>query len=200
MAKEQIKEMKLILITSLSLLLSGCDTATDKSNVSQTFKKSSLSVENLNASIGWIHGACLAIKNGKIKSGTNVQVIVLSKPQKIIDSKVKGVAESEKECPALLSDRGEINKQDGRYFYNLDVSKEAQDMVAVGVVSTTVKARNINNIVEIDINNDGAGEYAGTCLTNEGVQFYISSSAAFNEKALWSDYYYLGYDTKPTCP
>lgn len=77
--------------------------------------------------------------------------------------------------------------------------KATQDFMAIGAVST-VKARNINNNVELDINDDGVGEHAGTCLNSEGVQFYLSSSAAFNEKAVWSDYYYLGYDTKPTCP
>jgi hypothetical protein len=72
--------------------------------------------------------------------------------------------------------------------------------MAVGLVSAVVNARIVNHIVEFDLNNDGIAEHAGMCLTSEGVQFYISSSSVFDDKALWSDYYYLGYDNKPTCP
>lgn len=81
--------MKYILLLS-PLVFAGCDSSAETRIVPQTAKKNNpLIAEN----IGWIHGACLAIKNGKIKPGTNVQMIVLSKPQSIVNATVKGLVE-----------------------------------------------------------------------------------------------------------
>jgi hypothetical protein len=200
--KEQIMNMKyIIVLSSLLFLFSGCENASDKTIVPKaTENKKSLDIASLKENIGWIHGNCLAIKNSKIKPGENIQVILLGDPQKILDAKVTGATESSTECHALLNDRVGINKQDGRSFYNLDLNKESLNMMAVGLVSAAVKARNSGNIVDLDLNNDGIAERAGSCMTSEGVQFFISSSKTFDDKALWSDYYYLGYDNTPTCP
>jgi hypothetical protein len=73
-------------------------------------------------------------------------------------------------------------------------------MMAVGLVSAAVNARHPGRLVELDLNSDGIAERAGSCITSEGVQFFISSNKTFDDKALWSDYYYLGYDNTPTCP
>lgn len=200
--KEQIMNIKyIIVLSSLIFLFSGCENASDKNNVPKTTEnKKSLDNVSLKENIGWIHGNCLAIKNSKIKPGKNIQVIMLGDPQKLLAAKVTGATESSAECPALLNDRVGINKQDGRFYYNLDLNKESQNMMAIGLVSATVKSGNSGHLVELDLNNDGIAERAGSCLTSEGVQFFISSNKTFDDKALWSDYYYLGYDTTPTCP
>ena len=200
--EEQIINMKyIIVLSSLLFLTSGCENASDKNIAPKaTENKKSHDSVNLKESIGWIHGNCLAIKNNKIKPGDNIQVLMLGDPQKLIEAKVTGATESSTECPALLNDRVGINKQDGRFFYNLDLNNESQNMMAVGLVSATVKSGNSGHLVELDLNNDGIAEHAGSCLTSEGVQFFISSNKTFDDKALWSDYYYLGYDTTPTCP
>lgn len=182
-------------------MLAGCDKAPEMSHVSKmaTLDRS-VESQHLKEHIGWIHGACLAIQNGKIKFGTPVQMVLLSKPQTIANTRVMGVAGSNSECPPLLNDRGEINKQDGRFFYRLDMNRESLNTMAIGLVSASVQAKKLNSRVEFDVNHDGVAEVAGACLTSEGIQFYISSSGTFGESAEWSDYYYLGYDNKPTCP
>lgn len=187
-----------VLLASSLLVLWGCDKAPAKGSTSQANIEVGAPSPLLKENIGWIHGACLAIRNGNIKPGTSVKVIRLSTPQQIVSAKVIGVADATVACPALLSDRAEINTQDGRFFYALDISKESPDAMAVGMISGKAKAS--TPAVELDVNNDGVVEHAGTCVTGEGIQFYISSSKTFDETALWSDYYYLGYDNKPTCP
>ena len=191
----------IIVLWPLLFLFPGYENASGKNIIPKTTEnKKSLDSASLKESIGWIHGNCLAIKNNKIKSGESIQVITLSNPQKILNAKVIGVTESSSLCPALLSDRSAINKQDGRFFYQLDLSEESKNMMGIGFVSAAIKAKNAGHNVELDLNNDGTTEHAGSCLTSEGVQFFISPDKVFNENALWSDYYYLGYDTTPTCP
>lgn len=191
------KNLALVLASSL-LVLPGCDKAPSESNASQNNAEVSSPSQTLNENIGWIHGTCIAIRNGNIKPGTPVKTIRLSTPQQIVSTKIIGVADSDETCPALLSDRAEINKQDGRFFYRLDTGKDSLDTMAVGLISAKVTGSNPS--LEFDLNDDGVVEHAGTCVSGEGIQFYISSSKTFDDTALWSDYYYLGYDNKPTCP
>lgn len=193
--------MKPVMVLASLILLSGCDKPSGKDAALQVSTNSVAASQGLKENIGWIHGTCLAIRNGKIKPGTSVQVVQLSKPQKVVDARVAGsITDSNSECFALLSDRAEINRQDGRFFYRLDINKDSLNTMAIGLVAVSAKIGNPNSVAEFDLNNDGTVEHADTCLTSEGVQFYVSSNKTFDEKALWSDYYYLGYDTKPTCP
>lgn len=195
--------MKRILgiVPLLFFVLAGCNDASEQShNQAVVAKNSSLESHRLKENIGWIHGKCLVIRNGDIKPGTPVQIVLLNKPQQLMDGRAVGVAKSGPDCPPLLNDRAEINKQDGRFFYRLDMGKELLDAMALGFVFETVQVRRLKSGVEFDLNHDGVMEHAGTCLTSEGMQFYISSNATFDDKAEWSDYYYLGYDSKPTCP
>jgi hypothetical protein len=189
-------------LAALVMLASGCDeTQIKKHAPTPGAQHIAAELLHLEERVGWMHGDCLAIRNGKIQPGTAIQVVLLSKAQEIIDAKATGsVGEPNNECFALLSDRAEINRQDGRFFYKLDIDKQPPNTMAIGLVAASVQARKRDSLVEFDLNNDGVTEHAGTCLTTEGVQFYVSSNAEFDDKALWSDYYYLGYDNKPTCP
>jgi hypothetical protein len=57
--------------------------------------------------------------------------------------------------------------------------------------------------LEVDLQGDGRPEIAGGCVTGEGVSIYLSESSdpiAEDPKPLWDLYWYLGYDTEPTCP
>jgi hypothetical protein len=54
--------------------------------------------------------------------------------------------------------------------------------------------------VHADLNGDGHEDYFTECSTSEGVQFNIWTDAPYKNKALWSAYYYLGYDVEPNCP
>lgn len=149
-------------------------------------------LKELNANIGWVHGACLAIRNRDLKPETAVQIILLENPQSIVRAKVMGVARSPNECVALRSDRAEGNQQDGRAFYNLAAEKPLQDIIAIAVVSGKVRLSPAT--AEMDLDENGVAESARSCIAHEGVQFFVSKNLKFDPTSLWSDYYYLGYD------
>lgn len=182
------------ILASSALLLSSCDTTAPN----QPSVKRSLAPQELNASIGWVHGACLAIRNQDLKPETAVQIVLLENPQSIIRAKVAAVARSQNECVALRSDRAEGNQQDGRAFYSLAAEKSLQDIVAIAVVSGKVRLSPAT--AEMDLDENGIAERARSCSTHEGVQFFISTTPKFDHTSLWSDYYYLGYDQTATCP
>lgn len=153
---------------------------------------------DFNRYIGWIHGGCLGIKNEKLHPGTGVHVISLENPQSVRESTIVGGATSGNECPALLPDRMKVNQRKGRSFYRLDLPT-GTDFMAIGVVALEAKMTSAAGTILIDLTQDGKTAIAGVCQTSEGVQFYLAPRDSSGQGRLWSDYYYLGYDTKPTC-
>jgi hypothetical protein len=153
---------------------------------------------DFNHHVGWIHGECLGIKNAEVHPGTVVHVISLEKPQSVSKATIIGGATSGNECPALLPDRMKVNQRKGRSFYRLDLPA-GTDFMAIGVVDLEVKMISADGTIRIDLTRDGTAAIAASCQTGEGVRFYLAPRDPSGQGRLWSDYYYLGYDTKPTC-
>lgn len=153
---------------------------------------------DFNHYVGWIHGECLGIKNADIHPGTVVHVISLEKPQSVRKAAIIGGATSGNECPALLPDRMKVNQRKGRFFYRLDLPT-GTDFMAIGVIDLKVKMISADGTIRIDLTRDGTAAIAASCQTGEGVRFYLAPGDPSGQGRLWSDYYYLGYDTKPTC-
>lgn len=152
--------------------------------------------------IGWIHGQCLAIKRAGIDPGISLQIISLSLPQDISRATIIGTAGPESQCLALLSERAKINQKKGRSFYTIDLGKadnSAGNFMAVGLLDYAGELVREADAVRIDINGDGKQETARVCQTNEGVKFSLVPVDPRDPTPIWQDYYYLGYDTKPTC-
>lgn len=148
--------------------------------------------------VGWIHGACLAIKRADVHPGTIVRVISLEKTQAVLNTSVTGGATPDSGCAALLPDRLKVNQSKHRSFYTLDLPKGAS-LLAVAIVGVEAKLTPVDGTIHIDLNQDGKAAIAGFCQTTEGIRFYLVPSDPSGKGRLWSDYYYLGYDTKPTC-
>ena len=72
--------------------------------------------------------------------------------------------------------------------------------MAVGLIGSDIVTSIKNNSVVIDYDADGTNEFFNSCETSEGMKFFVWSGTVNQGKARWSDYYYLGYDVKPTCP
>lgn len=153
---------------------------------------------DFNRHVGWIHGACLGVKIADLHPGTVVHVISLENPQSALKTSIIDGATPDSGCPALLPDRLKVNQSKHRSFYTLDLPKGA-NFLAVGVVGVEAKLTLINGTIQIDLNQDGKAAIAGSCQTSEGIRFYLVPSDPSEKVRLWSDYYYLGYDTKPTC-
>ena len=151
-----------------------------------------------NRHIGWVHGRCLAIKRTDLRTGTVVQVVALESPQRTFKTSVASVATHDSGCLALHPDRGKINQKKGRSFYILDLP-EGANFMAVGVLAYEGELLSVADGVRMDLDRDGKQEAAGFCQTSEGIKFFLLSVDQSDAQPVWSDYYYLGYDTEPTC-
>ena len=151
-----------------------------------------------NHHIGWIHGRCFAIKRADVRPGMPVQVISLASPQTTSKTTIIDTAGRGSGCLALLPERARFNQKKGRSFYTLDF-QEGTSFMAVGLVEYTGELVRGDEAVRMDINHDGKQETARFCQTSEGITFSLAPVGSSDRKPLWQDYYYLGYDTKPTC-
>jgi hypothetical protein len=144
--------------------------------------------------IGWLHGPCIALDHGGVAPGTEVTVVALGGPQRVLSAHIGGHASSDA-CPALQEDRREANLAGGLSFYRIEPLDEA--MLAIGVVGALpVDASG----AAPDLDGDGRSDTFGHCATAEGVRFFVRAGPESRGKPLWSGYYYLGYDLQPDCP
>jgi len=155
---------------------------------------------DLTAQIGWLHGNCLAIKTLGLKRGTKLIIIALGKPQVSLQAEIIERTDSGEECYALRQERKDINMSEGNIFYSVAPASKAPLELAIGIVGLKAGFTATDGTIHTDVNGDGRQDYFTECSTSEGVQFNVWSDAPYKGKALWSAYYYLGYDTEPNCP
>ncbi len=100
-------DFKCMLAVSICLIFCGIGC----SSASQT--KLQVAKNKLDASVGWLHGNCLAVKNSEIASGSDL-VIVVPNTQETVHSKIvrKIVRKTNKanECYPLIEDRRTPNQ------------------------------------------------------------------------------------------
>lgn len=138
-----------------------------------------LTNENLTSRIGWMHGNCLAIKNPNIPSQHSFELVHLGEEQITEKAVIIQKAFEGEKCYPLLDDRVEVNTGAGYTFYLVGSKKPVN--LAVGVFEP-------EDIRSLDFS---------FCNTTEGIQFLISNK---DSAVIWEGYYYLGYESEPTCP
>jgi hypothetical protein len=184
----------LIFLVVLWAMMTACDSrgrpAPGKAETTSDF----------NSHIGWVHGDCLAIKAPGLKSGTKLRVVSLGEPQVPLDAAIIRRTESGAECYALLQERKTVNSSEGYAFYTVAPSSSSPLELAIGIVGLKGELKSTDGKVHADLNGDGREEYFTQCSTSEGVQFDVWADAPYKNKALWSAYYYLGYDSEANCP
>lgn len=158
------------------------------------------SVSEIAAQIGWLHGNCLAIKTPGLEKGTKLTIVSLGKPQVLLEAEIIQRTKSGEECYALLEERKDVNMSEGNIFYSVAPASKAPLELAVGIVGWKEGFTTTDGTIHADVNGDGYQDYFTQCSTSEGVQFNVWSGSPYKGKALWSAYYYLGYDTEPNCP
>ncbi|WP_188151891.1 hypothetical protein [Teredinibacter waterburyi] len=132
---------------------------------------------DIDLNIGWLHGNCLAIKNDNLASNTKITVFDFEMENQLVPASVISVAQSGEDCYALLDDRINVNTLAGYSFYTVKSSRSIG--VAIGFV---------------DIGNPAALTFE-YCTTTEGIYFSVEK----NRFKIWDGYYYLGYESDPTC-
>lgn len=147
--------------------------------------------------VGWLHGNCFAVKDAHIPSGTLLTVVELDNKQQITHAKIMKEASNGDECNALREERSPINFKEGIHFYTVSSKKPIE--LGIGVINSD-KANTRSEKKLLDLNRDGQKDTFYSCSTAEGIQFSIWSKIAYKSSLIWSDYYYLGYDTEANCP
>jgi hypothetical protein len=150
--------------------------------------------------IGWLHGACLAIANPNLVSGTPVVVVITGAPQKVAQARIAERTDSPQKCQALLEGRAAVNAKPGMIFYALESGDIDRTNMGVGVVAPPTNAEVVGGLVRMDLDRSGHGEVFSSCATTEGIKFAVWSAKAYQGEPRWSGYYYLDYETQPNCP
>lgn len=135
--------------------------------------------DSLDSEVGWLHGNCLAIKNANVSPGSQLTLMYLDGENISEKAKIIKKATDSEECYPLLDDRASVNKSSGYFFYTVKSKKPVN--LAIGIL----KPEEVS-VYELKFS---------YCNTTEGINFSISKS---NSK-IWEGYYYLGYESEPTC-
>jgi hypothetical protein len=145
--------------------------------------------------LGWFDSRCLAIDNRTLAADSPVAIVTLGDPPSVVDARIAGAATSGAMCPALLDDRRAANAGKGLSFYEVRLPPGVSAELGIGVIGDAARIGS-----GVDVSGDGVADRFTECATSEGVSFAVWSGMPYQGTALWSGYYYLGYDTEVTCP
>lgn len=163
--------MKIFYLTGLFIffIISTCISAAEN--------KPQQPINDLEHTVGWMHGNCLAIADETVPAGTALDIVKLD-GQLHIQGRVMGKADNSDTCPALLDDRKAVNMADGFSFYQVATSQPINLAIAY-LSGITIDKRAVFS----------------SCMTSEGINFNVTT----DHSQLWQGYYYLGYDVEPSC-
>lgn len=156
--------MKNIILLSLLLLSTSCSSNSSSPLI-------------LEKTIGWMHGNCLAIKNEKIKTPTDITLVKFDEENIIEKATIVAKTNNQEGCFPLFDDRNKINTANGYSFYLVNSATPVD--LAIGVIN----GEKLN-----------ASDFS-YCATAEGLKYFFKDSSTI----LWEGYYYLGYDSQITC-
>lgn len=176
-----------VTIAVVCVLLGSC---------ASTLPRAAGGVSDLPGLIGWMHGGCIALSDDRVAPGTKLTLVsVDSESRNVMTAKVAGRATGSSDCPALLEDRRTANQEAGWSFYLVEPRLPSD--FAIGLVALAPEG---DPETYLDLDGDGQQESFGYCTTAEGLRFAVEPSSAGGGEALWSGYYYLGYDLQANCP
>jgi hypothetical protein len=144
--------------------------------------------------VGWIDSNCLAIDNKMLQEGMPITVVAFGDSESIVDAKIVRPTQSAALCPPLHEDRRAINSKNSSFYEILPADGRKVEL-GIGLIGNVSRAGS-----GLDADGNGKVDHFTHCTTSEGISFGIWSDAPYKGKALWSGYYYLGYDVDPTCP
>lgn len=138
-----------------------------------------LNSDILDSEVGWLHGNCLAIKNAVIPPNYQFTLVHLDNENTTEKAIIIKKTTKSEECYPLLDDRASVNKSAGYFFYKVKSKKPVN--LAIGILKPED-----TSFSELKFS---------YCNTTEGMNFSISK----NSSEIWEGYYYLGYESEPTC-
>lgn len=132
---------------------------------------------DLSVQFGWLDGKCIAVAEPIADLPRAILVSPDAASGVLVKGAIVALASEEGDCDALLPDRAQVNRASGSSFYVVETAAPVE--LGIGVIGEAP---------------DASLQFAH-CLTSEGVNFTVSDEGSL----VWEAYYYLGYDTEPTC-
>ncbi|GHA64550.1 hypothetical protein ACFFLZ_03875 [Photobacterium aphoticum] len=131
---------------------------------------------NAKQHIGWISGECFAIKNAQLEAGDTVHVVNVTNNQR---QAVNILSTNATPCQKLASQQTAVSGQQMHTYYQVDRVNAADPVIALLGNPKTL-----------------ANYHYQSCTLSNGTFFYITAPQG---QQLWSDSFYSGEKTLPTC-
>ena len=96
---------------------------------------------------------------------------------------------------------GNMYNEDGDVFYHVS-APQPRDLpggLGFAVRAGPEEFLRVGDRVEVDLDQDGVAERFFTCASYEGVHLTVWSGVPMKGEERWHRYYYVPYDTEPTC-
>ena len=137
---------------------------------------------------------CLITSATSLNLGSQVNLVLLSVPQKVVSGTVVSV--SDRQC----SEISKPHNVSGKYYrLSLPNNRTQLSVPAIGVLTSSQQLRRVGLKVVGDLDGDGIEESFRSCASSEGLHLTVWSGQALTGIRKWHSYYYLGFDIEPTC-
>ena len=136
-------------------------------------------------------GPVAAIDGAPVPAGTAITLVGIDSPQQVWHASIA------RSVPA--SDATKKHAMAGP-FYGLEVESggRAPSEPAIAVVGRGEIAR-AGDVVALRIGNPARNVRVRSCASMEGLHLTLWAGEPLRSPRLWHSYYYVGYDTQPTC-
>jgi hypothetical protein len=138
----------------------------------------------------------LSIRDNDILPGTKVIIFTVPGKRVICCAETGGAGSIKPE-----GDRFALVDGGGTALYPLLLDKEKTVGVDLGfgIIGPPDIYSAKDNKIKLDIDQDGKNDSFRECTSNEGVHLTIWSGIPLESERLWHAYYYLAYETVPSC-
>jgi hypothetical protein len=157
---------------------------------------------NFNSRVGIVDNdregrLCLAIRNSRLTTGTEVVFIMPHKPQDVAKAVISG--KSANSCS-----RSPIAENNASFYWLELARKKSVDLStpispAIAVVRPARPILVKRGTASGDIDGDGSAEFFRTCVYSDEIFLTVWTGKPLLGKRRWHSYYYLNYDAVPTC-
>ncbi|MDV2995354.1 MAG: hypothetical protein N4J56_005008 [Chroococcidiopsis sp. SAG 2025] len=135
------------------------------------------------------HLVCLIASASRLNIGSQVNIVLLSVPQRVVSGIISG---SDRQCSEISKPHNVSRKYYRRSLLN---NRSHLSVPAIGVLNSSNQLHRVGLKVVGDLDGDGIEESFRSCASSEGLHLTVWSSGTRK----WHSYSYLGYDLEPTC-
>ncbi|PSB43303.1 hypothetical protein C7B80_24725 [Cyanosarcina cf. burmensis CCALA 770] len=137
---------------------------------------------------------CLIASATSLNIGSQVNLVLLSVPQKVVSGTVVSV--SDRQCSEISKPHNVSGKS---YRLSLLNNRSHLSVPAIGILTSSNQLHRVGLKVVGDLDSDGIEESFRSCASFEGLHLTVWSGQALTGTRKWHSYYYLGFDIEPTC-